>query len=93
MCSWKVSAWETFPVFDKMRKLVMQNPILQFSKAAAQNDMPLLSDAFSASGLGAGLGQSLSQPSQADSTYAKAARRQRLLFGMMRFDMNKRGTI
>ena len=80
-------------MFDRMRTLIKGNPILQFSKVADRNETPLLVDQFSSTALGAGLGQTMGSPSEQDVSHARMAQRQRLLFGMMKFDMNKKRSL
>ena len=77
-------------MFERMNNLMKQNPVLQFSKASAMSDGPMLSDKFSPTGTGAGLGQTLGAPSRMERDHASMVRQQQLRFGMMKFEMNKK---
>lgn len=78
------------PSLDKIMK---RNPVLQFSTRANRTSPPMLSNRFSDTGMGVGLGQELFRPSEDVSKHVSASDRHQTHLAMMKFDMNQRSSI
>ncbi len=75
--------------FKTMQNLVNMNPVQQFAKKAVQDDAKPLSNAFSVTGMAAGMGQELG--GNIDTTHTSSVKRHRLFLNMMKFNMQQGG--
>ena len=76
---------KTFNKFKSVEQLINRNPVMQFAKKAVKKEPVLLSDMFSPSAVGAGLGQELI--GNTDPTHTSNVKRHNIFFNMMKFNM------